>query len=74
MSYRKIAMRFGVGSVAVVASGSAFAAAPTTIAELTTGIDFASVATGILAIAGLMAAVYVTWKGAKMVIGALRTM
>jgi len=56
------------------ASVSAFAQAiaPTTVAELTTGINFADVSAGILAIAGLMAAVYVIWKGAKMVLAAIR--
>lgn len=51
---------------------SAFAVPPTTIAELTTAISFADIGLGILAVAALMAAVYVTWKGAKMVLGAVR--
>lgn len=51
---------------------SAFAVAPTTIAELTTAISFADVALGILAVAALLTAVYVTWKGAKMVISAVK--
>lgn len=51
---------------------SAYAVPPTTIAELTTGISFADVGLGILAVAALLAAVYVTWKGAKMVISAVR--
>lgn len=51
---------------------SAFAVPPTTIAELTTAISFADVGLGILAVSALLAAVYVTWKGAKMVISAVR--
>lgn len=57
---------------ASLAPFSAFAVAPTTIAELTTGISFADVSLGILAIAGILAAVYVVWKGAKMVLGAVK--
>lgn len=55
-------------------ASSAFAVAPTTIAELTASISFADVGLGILAVAGLLSAVYVTWKAAKMVVSALRSM
>lgn len=47
---------------------------PTTVAQLTSAISFTDVTAGILAIAGLMAAVYVVWKGAKMVLSAIRGM
>lgn len=57
---------------ALVVSGSALAVPPTTVAELTTGISFADVSLGILAIAAVLAAVYVVWKGAKMVLGAVK--
>lgn len=59
-------------AVAGLFSVSAFAVPPTTIAEMTTAISFADVGLGILAVAALLAAVYVTWKGAKMVIAAVR--
>ncbi len=39
---------------------------------LTDGIDFASIATGVLAVAGLLAVVYAGIKGAKIVLGFLR--
>lgn len=53
---------------------SAHALPPTTVAELTSGISLGDVSLGILAIAALMAAIYVTWRSAKFVINALRTM
>lgn len=40
--------------------------------SVTTGIDFATIAVGVLAIAGLLAAVYAGIKGAKIVLGFLR--
>lgn len=52
----------------------AFALAPATLADLTTGISFADVSLGILAVAALMIGVYVIWKGAKMVIHAVKGM
>ena len=53
---------------------SAFAVPPTTIAEMTAAISFTDVGLGILAVAGLLVAVYVIWKGAKMVVQAVKTM
>lgn len=47
-------------------------AAPTTIAELSSSVDFSSVGLGILAIAGTVIALYVTWKGAQFVIRQVR--
>lgn len=61
-----------VAAVGLLTAGSAFAVPPTTIAELTTGISFADVSLGILAIAAVLAAVYVVWKGAKMVLSAVK--
>lgn len=51
---------------------SASAVPPTSIAELTSAISFADVGLGILAVAALLCAVYVTWKGAGMVVTAVR--
>lgn len=68
----KLLKKVGAVVLGLFASASAFALPPTTIAELTTGISFADVGLGILAVAALMAALYVTWKGAKMVLGAVR--
>lgn len=56
----------------VTSAPSAFAQAPTTIAELTAGISFADVSLGILAVAGLMVTLYVGWRAAKFVIAAVK--
>ena len=58
--------------VGMFAAASAFAIPPTTITELTAGISFAEVTSGILAVAALLVSVYVVWKGARMVISAVR--
>lgn len=63
--------KIGVLVIGLLVAGSCSAAAPTTIAELTTGISFADVSLGILAVAGLLTAVYVVWRGAQMIIYAL---
>ena len=42
-------------------------------ASLTTAIDFSSIATGVLAVAALLAAVYAGIKGARIVLGFLRS-
>jgi len=63
-----------VAALGVFASASAFAVAPATLADLTTAISFADVSLAILAVAALLVAVGVTWKGAKMVLRAVRGM
>lgn len=55
-------------------AGQAYALPPTTVAELTAGISFADVGLGILAVAALLAAVYVTWRSVKFVIHAVKGM
>lgn len=40
--------------------------------DLTSSIDFASIATGVLAVAALLAVVYAGIKGARIVLGFLR--
>lgn len=59
-------------SAGLVAAGSASAAAPTTVSELATSVDFTTVGAGILAVAGTVIALYVIWKGAKFVISAVK--
>jgi len=46
--------------------------APTDIASLAASVDFSSVGLGILAIAGTVITLYVTWKGAQFVIRQVR--
>lgn len=40
---------------------------------LTNGVDFSTIATGVLAVAAMLAAVYAGIKGAKVVLGFLRS-
>lgn len=68
----KTMKKIGFGALALVASASAFAVPPATLADLTTAISFASVELGILAVAAVLVSVYVVWKGSKMVISAIR--
>ena len=51
---------------------SSYAVAPATLADLTTGISFADVSLGILAVAALLISVYVVKKGVVMVIHAVK--
>lgn len=58
----------GLALVGVIAvSGSAFAGGPD-LSSLTTAVDFGTTITAILAIAGLLAGVYIAIKGAKTVL------
>ena len=47
-------------------------AAPPDLTSLTTAVDFSTVTTAILAVAAALIVVYIAWKGAKMVISAVR--
>lgn len=56
------------------ASVKAFAAAtPTDFTPLTSGLDYSTVVTGLLAVAGAVAVVYIAWSGAKKILAALRS-
>lgn len=54
------------------AAGSAAAAGPD-YTTITAAIDWGSVVTGVLAVAALVAAVYVAIRGAKMLLGMIRS-
>jgi len=63
--------------VGLAALGLSFAslpavAAPPDLTSLTTAVDFSTVTTAILAVAAALIVVYIAWKGAKMVISAVR--
>lgn len=63
--------------VALTALGLSFAAlpamaAPPDLTSLTTAVDFSTVTTAVLAVAAALIVVYIAWKGAKMVISAVR--
>lgn len=65
-------VRLAAISAAAGASGAAMATAPTTVTELASSVDFATVGTGILAVSGTVIALYVIWKGAQFVIKAVK--
>lgn len=67
---RKFVMMF-LSLVACLFGVSAFAAGPD-MSSLTTAIDFGTVTVAVLAAASALAVVYVAWKGASMVLGAIR--
>lgn len=63
--------------VALTALGLSFAslpamAAPPDLTSLTTAVDFSTVTTAVLAVAAALIVVYIAWKGAKMVLSAVR--
>lgn len=67
-----------MGAVAAVAGTTVLMTAQSHAAGwdysgITTGIDFGSIATGVLAVAALLAAVYAGIKGARIVLGFLRS-
>lgn len=72
--FKKIQQVFMGILCAMLGISSAYAVPPTTVAELTAGISLGDVSLGILAIAALLAAIYVTWRSAKFVIAALKGM
>lgn len=67
----------GVALVAVPASflmaANSYAADGWDYSAITTGINFASIATGVLAVAALLGGVYAGIKGARIVLGFLRS-
>lgn len=68
-------MLFAILALALGLIGaSAHAADPTAIdySILTNQVSFTSVSLALLGVAGSIAVVYITWKGAKMILGAIR--
>lgn len=66
--------RYVLGLLAVALSffGLSAHAAPPDMTALVAAVDFSTVTTAILAVAAVMIVVYIAWKGAKMVIVAVR--
>lgn len=54
-----------------VASVSAFAAGPD-LSTITAAVDFGTVTTALLGVGASIIVVYIAWKGAKMIIGAVK--
>lgn len=69
---KKTAVALGAATVGVLAV-SAPAHAAWDYSEITSGVDFGSIGTGVLAVAALLAAVYAGIKGARIVLGFLRS-
>lgn len=68
---KKLALSVAITAASVLAA-SAHAAAPTSVAELATAVSFADVALAILAVSGTLITLFVTWKGAKFVLRAVK--
>lgn len=67
-----------LGAAALAVPATALVASPVfadgwDYSGITTGIDFSTIATGVLAVAALLAAVYAGIKGARIVLGFLRS-
>lgn len=65
--FKKLGLASGLGLLAMNASATAV-----DVTSLTAAVDFSSVITAILAVAAISVGVYVAWKAAKMVVGAVR--
>lgn len=60
-----------IGGVLAASSLPALAVGPD-LSTVTTAVDFGTVTTAILGVAATLIVVYIAWKGAKMVISAVR--
>ena len=69
--FKKMFFRGAVLSSAFFVA-AAHAAAPTTVGDLATSVSFDDVALAILAISGTLITLFVTWKGAKFVLRAVK--
>ena len=71
--FPKFGTAFAVAGSSVLALMAGPVHASWDYSSLTSGIDFASIATGVLAVAALLAVVYAGIKGARIVLGFLRS-
>lgn len=62
-----------LGSLMAAAGSGLAAAAGPDFSSITSGVDWTTVVTGILAVAALAAAVYVAVRGAKMLLGMIKS-
>lgn len=69
---KKTIRNFLVGVGVAGFASSALAVSPTSVSELASAVSFEDVASGILAVAGTVISLYVTWKGAKFIIRAVK--
>ena len=69
---KKLFVRVGLPAGFGLAANSAFAVGPD-FSTLTAGVDFSTVGPALLSIAVLISGVYVIWKGAKLILGAVKS-
>lgn len=62
----------GMFAVALSLFGMPAHAAGPDLSTLTTAVDFGTVTTAVLGVAAALIVVYIAWKGAKMVLAAVR--
>lgn len=62
-----------LGSLMAAAGSGLAAAAGPDFSAITSGVDWSTVVTGILAVAALASAVYVAVRGAKMLLGMIKS-
>ncbi len=65
------AKRYIAGGALVASAPLALAAGPD-LTDLTTAVDFGTVTTAVLGVAAALIVVYIAWKGAKMVLAAVK--
>ncbi|EKT4503705.1 major capsid protein [Pseudomonas soli] len=71
----KISNKLVAGVSLVLMSASVFAAEPGAAwdyTQITSSVDFSGIATGVLAVAGVLAGIYAGIKGARIVLGFLK--
>lgn len=69
---KKIKQAMAAAGLLVAAGASMAATAPPDMTGLTSAVDFSTVTTAVLAIAGLLAVVYVAVKGARIGLSMLK--
>lgn len=70
---KKLFIRAGIPAAGLLVAGSANAV-PVDLTSLTTAVDFSTTTTAVLGVAAAAIVVYIAWKAAKMVVGAVRGM
>lgn len=62
----------GTAVVASVVAPKEAMAVPVDLTAVTSAVDFSTVITALLLVAAALAGVYIAWKGAKMILSAIR--
>lgn len=71
--FQKSAKKIGSGLALLGVAGAA-SAAPVDLTSLTTAVDFSSTTTAVLGVAASLIVVYIAWKAARLVLGAVKGM